>query len=365
MSGVQFARVEGYAITPRKTSKRSSADDILAEAMREEGHCNHVEQPLEPTFVFGDASTVETVRAELDSIALFGKTEIALAAKKGGGTGIRKLGCDAPVLTAAVFSYPGRTAALNAEWKLYAKARKEAKADGKPLPNPPASWRAFKKWQDDVLGFAKEQYDGQLRFAVAHFDEEHPHLHVYAVAKKRPDDVVELLGLHPGRDAKEAVRAAGKEKGETEKEFAARQMKAYKSAMQAWQDAYHDKVGKHHGQARLGPKRRRMSRGEWKADQKRNRELASALNAANGMEAERKAIQAEREAIRLEREAVQAERDAAVEAAQLARDTARAAKMTIDKLLDDPAAYATAYESRKAKKVKTGSGMKPSGPSLH
>lgn len=50
-------------------------------------------------------------------------------------------------------------------------------------------------------------------------------------------------------------------------------------------------------------------------------------------------------------------------AAALAKDTAKMAKQAVEKLLDDPVAYATAYESRKTKKAaKVGSGLTPPSP---
>lgn len=268
MSGVQFARVESYAVCNRAGSTRANADGILGEALREEGRCDHVEKPMKPSIVLGDEQTAKIIREELDTMLLFGKAEIET--KDGKKT--RKMAKDSPVLAACVFSYPGRSPALTSEWKAWAQVKAEAKKAGQIAPPPPESYKAFKAWQEDVLRFASKKYGDRLRFAVAHFDESHPHLHIYALAKMRPDGVVDLKGLHPGRDAKEAVRKSGKEKGETEKEFASRQMAAYKAAMRGWQDEYQESVGKLHAQARFGPKRRRMSRGEWAAEKDRLRE---------------------------------------------------------------------------------------------
>lgn len=45
--------------------------------------------------------------------------------------------------------------------------------------------------------------------------------------------------------------------------------RSYKQAMRSWQDRYHAAVGAKHGQARTGPRRRRLDRAAWKAEQER------------------------------------------------------------------------------------------------
>ncbi|CAM4127774.1 hypothetical protein [Paracoccus yeei] len=45
--------------------------------------------------------------------------------------------------------------------------------------------------------------------------------------------------------------------------------RSYKQAMRGWQDRYHAEVGAKHGQARTGPRRRRLDRAAWKAEQER------------------------------------------------------------------------------------------------
>src|SRR5690606_38163701 len=41
---------------------------------------------------------------------------------------------------------------------------------------------------------------------------------------------------------------------------------AYKASMRQWQDSYYDQVAMKHGLARLGPKLRRLSKGEWQRE---------------------------------------------------------------------------------------------------
>lgn len=55
--------------------------------------------------------------------------------------------------------------------------------------------------------------------------------------------------------------------------------RSYRRAMSVWQDRYHVEVGSKHGQARTGPKRRRLDRATWKAEQGRIALQKSAENA--------------------------------------------------------------------------------------
>ena len=45
--------------------------------------------------------------------------------------------------------------------------------------------------------------------------------------------------------------------------------RSYKRVMSSWQDRYHAEVGAKHNQARTGPRRRRLDRAAWKAEQER------------------------------------------------------------------------------------------------
>ena len=255
--GVQFFRVQSYGATAKKGSRSRTADSVLAEAMRVEGHAPHVPKPREPEVLFGN---LDAIGDEIARLAREGKAEKVRA---DGSVTTRKLHANAPTLAAAVLSYPGATPALLNEWKLAMKAGK-----------PPASFTAFERWKKLTLEWLRSEWGDKFKAAVVHWDESHPHIHAYAVAEQRVDGVVDLTGLHVGRDAKQNARKLAV-KGETASEAATRQKVAYVEAMKAIQDRYNESVGKRCGQARFGPKRRRMSRGEWKAEKQRLREEAA------------------------------------------------------------------------------------------
>ena len=64
----QFVHIECYSLTPPKKTRKNaapkwSAGDILAEAARRPGACDHVTAPLPPTLIHG--ATLEQVEAEL------------------------------------------------------------------------------------------------------------------------------------------------------------------------------------------------------------------------------------------------------------------------------------------------------------
>ena len=76
-----------------------------------------------------------------------------------------------------------------------------------------------------------------------HNDEEQPHIHFYVYS----DTEVNAKALHYGHKAKKNFIAASK----------------------TFQDDYHAQVAIHCGMARLGPKKQRLTRAEWKAQKTR------------------------------------------------------------------------------------------------
>lgn len=150
----------------------------------------------------------------------------------------RKLRKDAATLYASVFSLPVLTEGA--------------------LSDP-----ALKQQATDVLEQALEWECGRISKAggvvlagVVHWDEEHLHLHVFAVDPVRG----RVDHLHPGRVAKEAVNQSGEEKS---KDRGKRANVAYCKAMRAWQDELHEEVFAPAGLLRIGPGRDRWSRKEY------------------------------------------------------------------------------------------------------
>lgn len=217
----QFGHVEAYARKPQKGAW--SIRDVAAEAERKREHCMHVEQPQEPIRVFGCSPSEAVEQAE----AWGGQAKDARG---------RKLRSDAPVLLAGVLSYPRQG----------------------------EEWPEFKL---KALTWLKSEYGDNLVSVIEHQDEQHPHIHFYAVPKPGQS----FNNLHQGR----AAAAEAKRKGETK----AAQQYAHNNAMRDWQDRLYQAVGREFGLARLGPKRQRLTRAEWVAQQAAQQAILSAERA--------------------------------------------------------------------------------------
>jgi predicted nucleic acid-binding Zn-ribbon protein len=112
-------------------------------------------------------------------------------------------------------------------------------------------WPAYR---DEVVEALKERYGDRLRSVVEHLDEAHPHVHFYLVPKPG-----ESFGaVHEGYQARNAERKKGP---------GAKVRTAYQDAMKGWQDWLHERVSSRFGLLRLGPKRERLSRQEYKRQQ--------------------------------------------------------------------------------------------------
>ncbi|HHQ4655133.1 TPA: plasmid recombination protein, partial [Aeromonas hydrophila] len=197
--------------------------DVAAEAERKREHCMHVEQPQEPIRVFGCSPSEAVEQAE------------AWGAQAKDAKG-RKLRSDAPVLLAGVLSYPRQG----------------------------EEWPEFK---EKALVWLKSEYGDNLVSVIEHQDEQHPHIHFYAVPKPGQS----FNNLHQGR----AAAAEAKRKGETK----AAQQYAHNNAMRDWQDRLYQAVGREFGLARLGPKRQRLTRAQWVAQQATQQAILSAERA--------------------------------------------------------------------------------------
>ena len=239
LAGFQFVHVECYG---RQAGKGKAGGrtigDVVAEAEREVGACPHVNRPEPPTLLHGvmpsEASRIAEERAAG-----------AVDAKR------RKLRKDALVMLAGVASFPA--------------TMDECKAD-------PEKMAAYQAWRSDTIAWAKAEYGDALKSVVEHTDEKHPHLHWYVVPELGNDGRMSVDSIHPGRKAAAESKAQGAVKGE--------QNRAYKQAMREFQNRYFAAVGMRHGQTRLGPGRRRLSRAQWKAEQEQAGSLVAVQSAA-------------------------------------------------------------------------------------
>lgn len=244
MAGYQFIHIESYAreeSSKQRTQTKKNADGtfstkeiektkkgnvrwIIAEAKREPGNCYHVANPEPPNILLGDLDEVEKEA-----------NRWAEASTDAQGRKLRK---DAHCLLAGVISL----------------AREQQE-----------QWECFK---EKSINWLKEKYGDNLRCVVAHEnDEAHPHLHFYCVAKPGQsfDD------LHQG---KKAQRKLKKENPQATKQ---EQNLAFCEAMRALQDDFSHHVGQCFGLTRIGPKKRRLTRAEWKAEQTQAEALKQAL----------------------------------------------------------------------------------------
>ena len=206
-----------------------SMREVLAEALRDDDHCNHVDAPEPPTFLVGDEATLRDLPAEIER-------NLADHKKRTGGPAVRK---DAHVLLAGVASYP------------------RALADADP--------KGHARWEKATVKWLQKRYGDDLRAVLRHDDEAHPHIHFFVCGRER----VNAKELHDGYVAKAKAR--------TPKEGVA----AFNDAMRDYQSAFYAEVGHGAGLLRDGPKRKRMDRGTYKALQREARERV-ALDASVG-----------------------------------------------------------------------------------
>lgn len=216
----QFIHIQCIARSkPKKaatgTDAKWTVSDIAGEAMRVAENSPHVKDPSPPVIVFGiDAFQVV---AEAEKRAEASKDVIG-----------RKIRMDTPIMLSGVGSHPIPVSELVDPDKL----------------------AQYEFWKLETVKFLQKKYGENLLSVIEHTDEKFPHLHFYVV----PETGVGFNAkkLHDGFKAGEA---AGKN--------SPLQKTLYSDAMRAFQDAYHVQVGVKCGQARIGPRRARLSRAQW------------------------------------------------------------------------------------------------------
>lgn len=247
----QFIHIESYArVAGAGKAGGRNVGDVLAEADRKPGNCPHIDPgkladpALAPEHIYG--YTLDRVEHEA--------TKWAEQAKDAQGRNLRK---DGHCLLAGVVSLPNDTS--------------------------PKDWQRFK---NDAIKWLKKEYGSTLRSVIEHKDEDHPHIHFYAV----PEASKGFASLHPGQQAAREAKAQGLKKGE--------QNTAYREAMREWQDKFSHDVGQPHGLTRIGPGRRRLTRAEWKKEKQQAKALQQAQSRAKSIdrETEKRAIEREQQA---------------------------------------------------------------------
>lgn len=258
----QFIHVEGYGRAAGKgKSGGHTVASILAEAERREGDCPHVQEPKPPVVLDGlDPAGVAALA-----------TKLADKAKDARGHKLRK---DALCLLGGVVSVP-------------------------------AGFDRWDEYKRDVVAWLNTRYGSSLVSVIEHTDEAHPHLHFYAV----PLPGRRFDTLHPGLAAAAAAdpRRGDRKRSPEEKEAGRKAGRvAYAQAMREFQDSFFQGVGRKYTLARLGPKKRRLTRAEWRAE-----EAARAADARlkEDLKAKESKAQAVQDAARKEREKLAVERE--------------------------------------------------------
>lgn len=266
-----FAHLE---IHSRKGGKSGSTSYVLDEAERLPGASPHVANPSPPQLVYG--MPIAALRRLHDD-----RAEACQVTQSNGRT--RKIRSTQNTLATVVMSFPEELASADPD--------------------------AVRDWERRSVAWLEREYGRGLKTVVRHVDEKHPHLHAYLI-DEGPE--MRATSLHPGYQAQaEVLAAAADHKAGS---------RAYKEAMRQWQDRYWKDVGLPCGLARLGPGRRRLTRGEWQREQAAAKAVRTALKAGKHLrgKAEKMVADAHKDAA-----AAIAQADAVTSAARLDRDEAR------------------------------------------
>jgi hypothetical protein len=229
-----FIHCQSFSRKPNRAGQ--CVVQVIGEGLRSGEYHPHVETPKPPIPVFGDLTTFQLMH---DAHVSERKT----CAVKNGVVSERVIRQDRHTLFTIVASYPTPTTAVEGSSEELAR---------------------FKRWVDLTVAWVREQYGDQLKVALAHIDEAHPHLHFWLLS----DDLsADATLLHVGKIAKRETEVRLKSEGAPPREAVKAGNRALKSAMREWIDDYHRVVGAPLGMRRDGPKRRRLSRGQYQAEQ--------------------------------------------------------------------------------------------------
>lgn len=245
MSGYQFLHLETYGFVksncPSRTSNKKqrraperkwTIQEVIDEAMRVEGACDHVKDPEIPE----EAVSVIPLKDLMSELKQRREASTDPLGRK-----IRK---DALCLLAGISSYPVPYAELKME----------------------EQFEELGRFFRETITFLEKKFGNALVNVTIHLDEEFPHCHFYCIPEAGKG-TFNMLYLHPGITARE--NAASAKKGGS-KEDRQRRDEAYLQAMRQFQDDYYYDVGMFFGMGRIGPKRERLSRDEWLTRQREN-----------------------------------------------------------------------------------------------
>lgn len=234
--GPQFAHVQTFSRKPNKAGQ--SVSQVFGELLREALFSLHVSDPSPVQIV--DGIRPDRLQAEHDAMIRAAKSKV----RTEGNDKERAIRLDRHTLATAVASYPIPLSDIIGD---------------------PIKEKALRDWEDANTQFFRKFFGTHYRATYRHVDETYPHIHVYAL----PTGVegVDAQLLHPGKAAKKEAEAKAKQAGHAPREIVAIGNRALKSAMREWQDWYYREVGEPCGLLRTGPKRLRLSRAQYMANQ--------------------------------------------------------------------------------------------------
>ncbi len=211
----------------------------------------HVPDPKTPEVIFGKG--IEDLRAMHDERAALAKVTVS-----GKPKAVRK---DQNTLGTVIISHPATVEELRTD---------------------PAIQRDVLEWERRSVDWLKSRYGDELVTVVRHVDESHPHLHAYLVPN---DPEMRAANFHPGFVAKNAIQTAGPRDGEDDKALKKRADRAYVDAMRNFLDDFYDRVAVPSGLARIGPKKRRLTRAEWQQEKNQAQALKKTVERARQVKA--------------------------------------------------------------------------------
>jgi len=265
MPGPQFAHIQTFSSKRNKGGQ--SIQQVIDEATRVPEFSTHVEDPKPPRVLLGDPATFAADHAAHVTAR---STRVRMA---DGTEKTRAIRSDRHTMASIVMSYPVPHSAIRTDEDRAALAR----------------------WEKRNLDWLREKYGDQVRVVLAHDDETHPHIHAWLL----PDDPdADATKLHPGKQAKKMVEAQAKADGLEPREAVKLGNRALKERMTGWQDEYHAAVGVPEGLTRSGPKRRRLSREQWKAEKATAVANSAALERAEVANAQAEEIEAKAQKVR-------------------------------------------------------------------
>lgn len=252
MPGPIFIHFQTYS--RKENAAGNSVRQVIAEAIRDSEYSDHVENPKPPRLILGNPTTFEKDHED----HLERRATVVKVKKKTHKRAIRQ---DRHTLATAVASYP--------------LTHDQIAAGGEDAA------RHHRTWEAETVKWMRDKYGDQVKVALAHDDESHPHLHFWML----PDDAdARADTLHPGKVAKRAAEDLARASGSSDREAVKIGNTALKTAMRETLDNYHRTVGEPLGMTRDGPKRRRLSRKQWNAEKQEAARVADALERAEKAE---------------------------------------------------------------------------------